>query len=434
MKSILFFILLGFLIRMPLPVFAEDNPDHDSMPGMNHEDQQMTHTELFQMEQGSGTAMNPKSVPMTMKDWRKDGWNLMFHGTIFAAEMQQSGPRGDDQFFGVSHFMLMGQHMVRAKDSFELRTMLSLDPATVPGGFYPLLFQTGETFDGRAIVDGQHPHDFFMEVAAQYTLALRENTMLNFYFGVRGDPALGPVAYPHRVSAMQLPQATLSHHLQDSTHIADDVLTLGIKHKMFLIEGSAFHGAEPDDHRWDFDQGALDSWSSRLTLRPATNWTAQVSTGHLHRPEELEAGDVQRTTASVTYYRPLDEGSFAASWIWGHNNKFEEDRHLNSNLFEALYRFKHWNWITGRIEVVDKDELFLDDPNVPPNIAEQIFTIDSFTFGYARDFPLIRGWETGIGGNFSLFSFSQDLGPYYGNHPVGFLIYFKFKQNSMEHH
>src|SRR5262249_7188261 len=270
----------------------------------------------------------------------------------------------------------------------------------------------------------------FMEVAAQYTFTLNPDTMLNFYFGVRGDPAIGPVAYPHRVSAMQLPQATLSHHLQDSTHIADDVLTVGIKHKMFLLEGSAFHGAEPDEHRWDFDQGALDSWSARLTLRPASNWTAQVSTGHLHHPEQLEEGDIQRTTASVTYYRPLDEGSFAASWIWGHNDKFAEDKHLNSYLFEALYGFKHWNWITGRIEVVDKDELFLNDPNAPPILAGQIFTIDSFTFGYARDFPLIRGWETAIAANLSLFSFSQAIKPFYGDHPVGFLISLKFAQGS----
>src|SRR5262249_8495310 len=202
MKSILFLIWIVLLLQAPLLVSADEGQEPDSMPGMDHENQQMTHTELFQMEQGSGTGMNPQSFPMSMMNWRKDGWNLMFHGTVFAADIQQSGPRGDDRFFGLSHLMFMGQHMVRDKDSFEIRTMFSLCPATVTDGFYPLLFQTGETFDGKPIVDGQHPHDFFMEVAAQYTFTLNPDTMLNFYFGVRGDPAIGPVAYPHRVSAM----------------------------------------------------------------------------------------------------------------------------------------------------------------------------------------------------------------------------------------
>jgi hypothetical protein len=59
-----------------------------------------------------------------------------------------------------------------------------------------------------------------MELSAQYTLPLGERGTWYTYFGYPGEPALGPVAFPHRMSASENPSATLSHHLQDSTHIA----------------------------------------------------------------------------------------------------------------------------------------------------------------------------------------------------------------------
>ena len=61
-------------------------------------------------------------------------------------------------------------------------------------------FQEGETAFGVPIINGQHPHDFFMELSASYQLRLGERTVLNLYGGPRGEPALGPPSYPHRVS------------------------------------------------------------------------------------------------------------------------------------------------------------------------------------------------------------------------------------------
>ena len=97
-----------------------------------------------------------------------------------------------------------------------LRGMLSLEPATVTGERYPLLFEQGETAYGVPIVDGQHPHDFVMELAAIYDWKLGERTLLSFYGAAVGDPAIGPTAYPHRASAQENPVATLGHHQEDS--------------------------------------------------------------------------------------------------------------------------------------------------------------------------------------------------------------------------
>jgi hypothetical protein len=343
--------------------------------------------------------------------------------------IEQSGPRGDDDIFSTNHLMLLAEKQMNSRSSLLLRGMFTLEPATTQDGRYPLLFQTGETADGEPIIDGQHPHDLFMELSAQYALQLNQDTLVHFYGGLRGDPALGPVAFPHRVSAQELPQAVLSHHLQDSTHIADNVLTAGVKYKQFRVEFSGFHGAEPDEERWDLDPGAIDSWSTRFTYTPTDNWVAQLSTGRLKDPEELEPGDIHRTTGSVTHYGPLPDGFWSSSIIWGWNHKVLQDRDLHSFVFETVWKFGDMNYATGRLEIVDKDELFGHG-----DIEAEVFNIKAFTLGYARDFHLIPGVQTGVGGNITFYSSPSELDPFYGDNPKGLFLYFRIRGGNHGQH
>jgi hypothetical protein len=380
----------------------------------------------FLITEGAGTAVNPESGSMAMPARKIGNWNLISHGYAFLNNIQQTGPRGDDQTFSTNHLMFIYSREFNEKSALWIRTMFSLEPATVDDRRYPLLFQTGETAFEEPIVDGQHPHDFFMELSVQYALQLNDDTLLHFYAAPVGDPAIGPVAYPHRLSAQELPVATLSHHLQDSTHIVFDVLTAGIKYKFARLEFSGFHGTEPDEHRWNIDYGPINSWSTRFTLSPAQNWTAQFSTGHLKDPEEHEPGDIHRTTASITNYTPLSKGSWATSLIWGHNRKVDIDRHLNSYGIETLYHFKNKNYLSGRLEIVDKDELFPHSDEMERPEITDIFRITALTLGYARDFDLIPGFRTGIGANIALYSFPSSIEPFYGDNPKSFLFYFRF--------
>src|SRR5438067_1073877 len=235
----------------------------------------------------SGTSAEPNATPVAMLMKMKGDWMFMFHGVAWINTEQQSSRRGYDKFFSTNWLMPMAQRKLGESGTLTFRAMLSLEPATVSGRFYPALFQVGETAFGKLIVDGQHPHDFFMELAAMYDQRLSENTLLSIYFAPMGDPAMGPTAYPHRASAAQNPMATLGHHLQDSTHIADDVITVGLTHRVFRLEASGFHGREPDEQRWDLDQGKMDSWSGRFTVNPAQNWSFQYSFAHLFSPEEV---------------------------------------------------------------------------------------------------------------------------------------------------
>jgi len=430
-----FFTTAVFSQHQHEPPPPEENKEKQMQqtPQMDHMHHAENPASNFLMSEGAGTAVNPASGAMGMSMRKIGNWNFMTHGYAFLNFIQQSGPRGDDDVFSTNHLMLMAERQPDSKSSFLVRAMLSLEPATIQDGRYPLLFETGETAEGLPIVDGQHPHDLFMELSAQYAIQLNPDMLIHFYAALRGDPALGPVAFPHRVSAQELPQATLSHHLQDSTHIADDVLTAGLKYRVFRFEFSGFHGAEPDDERWDLDQGAIDSWSTRFTYTPTSNWAAQASTGRLKNPEAAEPGDVQRTTASVSFNQPRPDGVWASSFIWGWNHKTAEDLNLYSYLFETLWQFRHQNYLTARLEIVDKDELFADDPEVQEQLEQAgggVFNIKALTLGYARDFKLIPRFETGIGANVSFYSVPSALNPFYGDSPKGVFIYFRIRSGS----
>jgi hypothetical protein len=413
-------------MQMPMPA----SPDASmQMGGMNS-------AGMYLMSRTSGTGANPESAAMKMFSWQVDNWNLMFHGEGFISDVQQTGPRGGDKFLSTNWFMGMAEHDI-GKGAFTFRAMLSAEPATVTERFYPELFQTGETAYGKPIVDGQHPHDLFMELSVAYARTIGEKTIVEIYFAPVGDPALGPVAFPHRVSAAELPQAPLGHHLQDSTHIANEVLTAALRRPHWGAEVSGFHGAEPNENRWNIDAGALDSWSARLSWTPTANWSAQVSAGNLHKPEALEPGNQLRSTASVTYNRPFERGDWATSAIWGRDHETATKRNINSYLLESVVRFREKNYITGRAELVDRDELFADQPAIEQRLAATVgtvFRIGAFTAGYTRDFHLVPHVITGIGGTFTLYHVPSPIQPYYGEHPAAFYVFLRFRLEGKDSH
>ena len=402
--------------------------DHASMAGHDH----MGSNEAgrFLMGEASGTSANPKSWMMPMIGARSGAWNWMFMGQAYLVETQQSGPRGGDKFYSPNWFMVATEHAA-GKGSFLFQFMGSLDPATVTNRRYPLLFQTGETAFGKPIVDGQHPHDLIMGLGVQYARPLSAKTLLQLYFAPVGDPALGPVAFPHRASASELPQAPLAHHWQDSSHIANEVVTAGISHGPVRLEASGFHGQEPNENRWNIDHGAIDSWSSRLSVSPGKNWTGQVSVGRLRHPEAFEDGDVVRATASLHYSKPMAAGgAWSTSLIWGRNHKTANRSNTNSYLLESVAPVTPRNFITGRIELVDKDELFDTQPELKQRLertAGSSFRIGAYTLGYTRDLGLFRSIATGVGANFSVYSTPEAIHPYFGSHPMGANVYLRFR-------
>ncbi|HSP15658.1 MAG TPA: hypothetical protein VLV78_12980 [Thermoanaerobaculia bacterium] len=400
MKRLLFIVVL-----IAVPALAQEH--------MHHEGTMHDAVAGFLMRQASGTSMNPAAAPAHMHMIEAGDWLVMVHGSAFLNQVWQSGPRGGDKLFSTNWVMGMADRKL-AGGHLMLRSMLSLEPATITDRSYPELFQTGETAFGQPLRDGQHPHDFFMELAAEYAVPIDAQTIGYLYLAPVGDPSLGPVAYPHRASALEIPQATLGHHIEDSTHIAMNVVTVGMKQTMFGAALSAFHGAEPDEHRWDIEGGRIDSWAVRVTADPTPNWTAQISTGHLKKPEALEPGDIQRTTASVGYSTP----AWSSSLIFGRNDK-QHGPSTNAWTAETLYQLAPLDWVTARLEVVDKDEL-----------AESgVHRIKALTAGYTRDVWSNAMLTAGAGVNLTIYDFPAQLEGTYGRNPRALYLYARVRSH-----
>lgn len=417
----------------------------------------------------SGTSVQPattsESTPMVHGTF--GNWTVMFHGNAVVAGIQQGGPRGGDKVFSTNWMMPMAQRQF-GRHGLTVRSMISLEPATITKRRYPLLFQTGESAFGLAIIDGQHPHDMFMELAARYDFKVSDRAQVFVYGGPIGEAALGPTAFPHRASASENPVAVIGHHTQDSTHISATVITTGFAVGPLQLEGSGFHGKEPDENRWNIDTGKPDSFAARLTVAPTRNLVGQVSTGRIHNPEPSDPQlDTVRTTASLHHDLPLAQGNIASSLIWGRNKDIKNGsrRVFNSYNLESTVKFRARNWAWTRIENVDRDRTLLPAapavstcrlcgifgfgiavPEAPektgtfPHVVlgtdgqrvtveeEPIGRVQAYTFGYEREIPLAVSWlNAGLGGQLSVYGLPDKLKPVYGNRPVGAVFFLRLR-------
>lgn len=379
----------------------------------------------------SGTSAEPASTPTPMLMTERGGWMLMLHGAGFLTDQQQTGARGFDKLFSTNWAMAMAQRRWGA-GTLTLRSMFSLEPATITDRRYPELFQTGETAFGLPIVDGQHPHNFFMELAALYDLQIGAHGLLSLYAAPMGDPAIGPEAFPHRASAAEDPLAPLGHHLEDSTHIASDVVTMGAAYRFARLEASAFHGREPNEQRWTIPSGSLDSYSTRLTLSPARDWSGQVSWARIASPEALNPNVNQiRLTASVDYNRPTASGNWSNLLLWGRTRDAGGGNVFNGYLLESNLAFggggRNHAWT--RLENVDKStDLLLGENPEPPGFSERFLgRIQASSFGYDRDLPS-PGWlSTALGAQWTLYHTPMTLRATYGDHPQGVAVFLRVR-------
>jgi hypothetical protein len=385
-------------------------------------------TSNLPMEQASGTGRNPDAAPMAMLMTSAGKWTLAAHAQLFLNRANDSGPRGGEKTFSTNWFMGTAARELGG-GTLAFRTMLSLEPATISQRKYPELFQTGETAFGKQLIDGQHPHDFFMELAAEYVHPIGRGTAY-LYVAPVGDPAIGPVAFPHRESAMELPQAPIGHHFEDSTHIAYNIVTAGVIEGPVTLEASAFHGGEPDERRWNIEGGEIDSWAARLRIRPARSLDFQISHAWLTKPERVEPGYATRTTASISYSLQRPAIAWSSTVAWGHIYKEVHDRELNAWLVESNLRLFSRNHLTIRAESVGKDELF---PHpiltvVPrPALPVRVFLVKAYTAGYTFDLFQGAAGATGIGVNATRYAFPPLLRGFYSAHPHSVIVYLRFR-------
>ena len=371
--------------------------------------------------EGSGTSWQPDATPMAGVHFTEGDWTLMAHGFVNVVYDRQSGPRGDSKLFTQSMAMLVANRTLGA-GTLGLRAMASLDPTMGKSG-YPLLFQTGETADGTTpLVDRQHPHDLLMELASSYSVPLGSDGSAFAYVGLPGEPALGPPAFMHRYSAMRNPEAPLTHHWLDSTHITFGVATIGASQGPLQIEGSWFNGREPDQQRWNIEVRKFDSWSARLSCNPAPEWSMQVSYGDLRSPEQLEPETrVRRTTASISHHRSFDAVEWATTLAYGRNRKSGPGVEVSEPgwLLESTVVLSDTHTFFGRAEQLENSELF--GPSHP--LHDQAFRIRKLSIGYIRDVLRTGPVKWGIGGVLGVIDAPAALDPVYGTRPRSAMVF-----------
>jgi hypothetical protein len=355
-------------------------------------------------QEGSGTSWHPESNPMYAAMYQMGDWMTMLHGHISIRYDHQGSKRGGNDFDAPNYIMGMTQHTLGDNSQIMFRSMLSLDWFTEGGNGYPLLLQTGETWHGNFLIDRQHPHDLFAELATAISTEFNKDWSGFIYLGYPGEPAIGPPAFMHRLSAMSNPDAPISHHWQDATHITFGVATAGIKFDRFKIEGSLFTGAAPDENRLDFDKPLMDSYSGRISYNPTSELAFQFSRAFEKNPDR-DFSNEWLSTASAMYTHVFnDEEWISSTLVWSSKMSHHSAViYYNPNpdtllvpetsvLAESEFHFSRFA-MYGRFEYVEKAQaelgmLFSPKEKVP---------VKEFTLGITRRIFDYAGIDVNLG-------------------------------------
>jgi hypothetical protein len=376
--------------------------------------------------EGSGTSWLPDATPHEGVHAQYGDWSTMWHALINGVYDHQGGPRGGDKTFASGMIMGMAQRSL-GDDTLGFRAMLSPEPFMGPSG-YPLLLATGETANGRDhLVDRQHPHDLFMELATTYSHNLSANSSVFLYAGLPGEPALGPTAFMHRTSGMDIPEAPITHHWLDSTHITFGVVTAGVVLDTLKLEASTFRGREPDQHRYDIEGPKLDSVSARLSWNPTREWSMQVSWGRLHSPEQLDPNvNESRVTASATYTKPIGDSLWSTTFAWGRKMLQPGDT-LDGFLLESALLLNQHVTLFARAEHVRENELFDEAIALGQfGSANLKFNVAKASFGGIYDFIRTDHAKFGVGALVSVYDLPGQLAPFYGD-PTSTMVFVRLK-------
>jgi len=412
------------------PAPPHEHPAPPDAPAAAQHEHHVAAATLFPTREASGTAWLPDTTPMYGFHYQTRGWEVMLHGNAFLQLLHEAAPehRGATQAGSINWLMGMARRPV-GRGTFGLRTMFSLEPWTVQGCGYPSLLATGEVCDGDTIHDRQHPHDFFMELAAELDRPVAGQLRWHLYGGLAGEPALGPPGFPHRISAMPNPLSPIAHHWLDATHITFGVITTGLYTQRWKVEGSIFNGREPNERRYDLDLARPDSVAGRLWFLPADAVALQVSAGHLNEAEPAHGGepavDVIRVTASATYHRRFGGRLWATTLAWGANREADEMTH--GVVLESTVGVSGRHVWFGRAEINGKPahDLHIHE-------SSDIFTVGKLQGGYTHYLSARGGWTPGLGASVSAALVPSALQPRYGGIGTGVGIFLTLRPAAHE--
>ena len=226
---------------------------------------------------------------------------------------------------------------------------------------------------------------------------------------------------------MDSPEAPITHHWLDSTHISEGVVTLGLIVGNWKLDASRFRGREPDQHRYDIEAPKFDSTAVRLSWNPLRELSLQVSYAHQRSPEQLSPdGDLDRWSASAIYTRRLGrEGLWATTLAWGRRIDIDGGHRaapLDGYALETTVKpDRHWT-VFARAERVDNDELL----PAPGALKGPAYTVGKLSAGAIRDFDVARHLSFGLGALASRSLTPAPLDPAYGGDRTSAMGFIRF--------
>lgn len=398
--------------------------DHGDMRGMDHAAQAMTGAlgSYPMTREASGTSWQPDASEHGGVHVMRGDWMLMGHALLNGVHDRQEGPRGDDKTFVSGMVMGAAKRQFANGDALQFRAMLSPDPLMGKRG-YPLLLASGETADGvTPLVDRQHPHDLFMELSASYSRKLSDKDSVFLYAGLPGEPAFGPPAFMHRLSIMDSPEAPISHHWLDSTHIVFGVLTAGYVHDNWKVEVSRFKGREPDEHRYDIERPKFDSTALRLSWNPTENLSLQTSWAEAKSVEQLDPDEDQtKWSASAIYTVPFGDGGWwSTTAAWGRRSAGHDD--LDAWVLESAVKPDDAWTVFGRAERTENNELTTVRGHHGP-----VSEVGKISVGALHDWRIAEQIKFGVGGLYTVNFVPRGLEPAYDGQPNGLMAFVRLK-------
>ena len=388
---------------------------------------------------GSGTSWLPDSTRLREAMQMRGAWMLSLQTKAYTQYVNQGTKRGDTQFGVTDWEMLMAMRPIK-RGSLRLTLMTTIEPLTLGGSGYPLLLQTGGTYEHAFLHDRQHPHNAMMELSAAYEYPIANRVALSLYTAAVGEPAIGPVASMHRPSAASDPLAPLGHHWQDASHQSFGVVTWGINTRTLKLEGSAFNPREPDEHHlfMDYRGARLDSYSGRLTWAPTPRVVAASWWGYLNSHERLDpTAQMHRYGASVlTDTRGLRGGSWSSTFVWAMNLHHHggashailhggpgasPHHHASSMLAESNLEIGKRTAVFARVERVRKNG---EELGFLGGDLTELYDVRSYTLGGLRQIARVGATTFGLGARGSVnFVPSTLLATYGTRHPMGVAVY-----------
>lgn len=390
----------------------------------------LTQAKTYEKETITPIAINTGTiVPENYGRYTNIGsWEFYGYGVVNGIFDHQTGLAKDHKVFSTNSFLAVLERQFCAS-SFSLRTIFSLEPATIGPCGYPLLFSTAGSADGVTVLVNRFPaHELFSELSASCCAYWGSDTCAYGYFGLPGSPALGPL-FTQRIAAFYLPEGPISWQEINSTDICFGVGTLGIKVHNFGLEGSIFNGRQPDEDHWRFETPRFDSFCTRIYCYPICNIITQISWGFLKSPEELEPEvRVTRLTASASYNHNWENNFFQITGAWARNDHRPGDI-TNSFLLESCINLCDRHIFSTRFERIAPTDpgVFIDYRNWDDPDKQSWVTISKIGAGYLYQLPCLNCFRFSAGASANIALSPRDFVSTYGRHPFSYFLFLRFE-------